>query len=103
MRRRKFGNKHCVIDGLKFHSLKEGARYRELKLLQSAGKIKDLKLQVKFDIKIHCTKVCTYIADFTYLENGKYIVEDVKGMRTAVFNLKKKLLKAVRGIDIRIT
>lgn len=47
--------------------------------------------------------ICTYYADFTYWEKGKYIVEDKKGVRTPVFNLKKKLLKAILGIDILIT
>jgi hypothetical protein len=42
------------------------------------------------------------VADFTYIQDEKYIVEDYKGVETAVFRLKKKLMLAVHGIDIKI-
>lgn len=47
-------------------------------------------------------KVCVYVADFVYLDlfDGKEIVEDAKGYRTAIYKLKKKLMKAVHSIDI---
>lgn len=96
-----------TIDGITFDSKLEASRYRELKLMVKAGTIKDLKLQVPFDlvpkhtiegITIRATK---YIADFTYTENGVYIVEDTKGFKTAEYKRKKKQMFQRYGIEIR--
>ncbi len=89
------------IDGIVFASKKEARRYQELKLLQKAKKIHMLELQPKFPIVINKVKVCTYIADFEYMENGFRIIEDVKGMKTPVYRLKKKLVQAVYGIEVK--
>ena len=51
-------------------------------------------------IKVNGISVCTYKADFTYIENGESITEDVKGYKTAIYKLKKKLMKVVNNIDI---
>lgn len=70
----KYGNKKtCGYD-----SKKEYQRALVLKNLQANNAISDLKEQVKFAIEINNVKVCTYIADFTYIENGVYVVEDVR-------------------------
>ncbi len=89
-----------VRDGIKFASASEARRYRELKLLQSAGAISDLKLQVKYPCVVNGVKVCDYVSDFDYTEDGKRITEDVKGFKTPVYRLKKKLVKAIYGITI---
>ena len=91
-----------------FDSKWEAERYGQLVMLQRANQIRDLVTQVKFDIKINNEKICTYIADFTYYEKNKdgveeFIVEDAKGLETAVFRLKKKLMKAVNNIEIKIS
>jgi len=91
-----------------FDSKWEAERYGQLIMLQRANQIRDLVTQVKFDIKINNEKICTYIADFTYYEKNKdgveeFIVEDAKGLETAVFRLKKKLMKAVNNIEIKIS
>ena len=97
----KYNNKKTVINGITFHSKKEGLRYIELKQMQKKNKIFDLVLQPKFLIKINGVKICTYIADFTYKTGiGVVIVEDVNGFKTSIYRLKKKLMKAVLGIDI---
>ena len=103
----KYYNIKTVIDGIKFDSKKEAKRYQELKLLERTGEIKNLKLQVKFSIDIYGKHICNYIADFTYDVITKdrkthiaTIVEDCKGMKTPVYNLKKKLMLAVNGIAI---
>ena len=103
----KYRNKRVTIDGITFDSQREGRRYTELKLLEKAGYITDLKLQVPFELvptqrkdgKVISRKV-SYIADFTYMENGKYIVEDVKGCKTDVYRLKKALMMHVHGIEV---
>ncbi len=106
MRRRK--NKYGAIkvqyDGYKFDSKLEAARYKQLKLMESAGELSRLELQPKYPCEVNGKKVCTYIADFRYqLKNGDTVVEDVKGVETAVFKLKKKLVESLYpGVKIQI-
>ena len=84
-----------------FASAKEAKRYEELVLLEKAGEIADLKCQVVYKIVINDCHVCKYIADFTYLDRGnRKVVEDAKGYQTEVYKLKRKLMKAVHGIEI---
>ena len=94
----KYNAKLVEFDGFKFDSKKELKRYQELKMLEKAGKIKDLKLQPVFILQegfYYCGKAIrqiTYRADFEYVdEDGKVVVEDVKGFKTDVYKLKKKL------------
>lgn len=99
--RAKYLNKKTVVDGIKFDSQREATRYSVLKIMQVAGIISDLRLQVPYTITINGLKVCKYVADFVYIDNGREVVEDVKGMKTPTYNLKKKLMKAVHGIEIQ--
>ena len=101
--RPKYRNIKTTIDGITFDSKRESIRYCELKLLAKAKKIQNLRLQVPYVIRVNGEKICKYIADFVYVEDGQEIVEDVKGMRTREYVLKRKLMKAVFGIDIRET
>ncbi len=98
--RSKYGAKKTVVDGITFDSQAEATRYSVLKVIQAAGLIADLRLQVSYQITVNGKKVCRYVADFVYIENGKEVVEDVKGMKTPVYNLKKKLMEAVFGVVI---
>lgn len=96
-----------------YDSKKEARRAQELKLLEKAGQISNLKEQVKFVLipKQHGERECAYIADFTYDERisqgGWYsqqgVTEDCKGVRTAAFVIKRKLMLQVHGIRIRET
>lgn len=99
--RAKYRNKKTVVDGIKFDSQREATRYSVLKIMQSAGVISGLRLQVPFVIMVNGVKVCKYVADFVYIEKANQVVEDVKGMKTPTYNLKKKLMKAVYGIEIQ--
>ena len=101
----KFGAKKTIVDGITFDSKWESERYGQLKAMERGGIVTDLELQVKYDIVINDIKICKYIADFVYKEESpdgkiKEIVEDAKGFETPEFKLKKKLMKAVHGIDI---
>ena len=80
----------------------EGRRYSELKLMQRAGEISGLQCHPKFSLDVNGMHVCTYIADFAYIEarSGLWVVEDVKGIRTALYSLKKKLMRACHGIEV---
>lgn len=99
----KYHNKPIVIDGIYFPSQKQGARYQELKLMERAGVIEQLRCEVPYNLDVNKKRVAVYRADFVYLENGKEIVEDVKGVRTPVYRLKAKLMHALYGIQIRET
>ena len=97
----KYRNRKTEAGGHMFASQKEAKRYGELQTMEKAGEIADLKLQVRFPIKVNDKKVCSYVADFVYLDKGnRLIVEDVKGYRTTVFILKAKLFEAVYGFAI---
>lgn len=95
----KYKNKKTVVDGIEFDSLKEARRYEELKLLAKGGVIKDLELQPVFELvpkQKHNGKTirkASYIADFKYtdIQSGITVVEDVKGFKTDVYKLKKKI------------
>jgi len=100
------GNKYGAIKteyaGVIYDSKKEAGRARELDLWLKTGEITGLERQVKFPIIINGVKVFTYIADFTYYYKGQQVIEDVKGMRTQIFNLKKKCVEAQYGVKINL-
>jgi hypothetical protein len=96
----KYGNQNTYIDGIRFVSKREGARYRELKLLEQAKQISNLTLQPRFDLRVAGLLICIYVADFQYFEKGKLVVEDTKGFRTREYVIKRKLMKAIRGIEV---
>jgi len=96
----KYNARKKTVDGIIFDSAAEARRYRELQAQAALGQISDLSLQQPYPIEINGLHVCTYIADFVYTRGGLLIVEDVKGMRTPVYELKAKLMRAVHGIEI---
>lgn len=87
-RRRKYGNTPTVVDGIRFDSLREANRYSELKLMERAGEISDLRLQVRYQLCVNGVKVCTYVADFVYVRDGITVVSDAKGVRTRDYILE---------------
>lgn len=97
----KYHSKKTECDGITFDSKKEARRYQELKLLEKAGEITDLKLQPEFELIPSFRKngktfrKTAYRADFSYFDrsSGKTIVEDVKGFKTDVYKLKSKLFE----------
>jgi hypothetical protein len=104
---KKYGNKPVTIDGIWFQSTKEGKRWCELKLLERAGVITDLKRQVKFELTPETVRSdgkvedkSTYTADFVYTENGKNVIEDSKGFRTPDYKLLRKMMLFIHGIEI---
>ena len=101
-KRPKYGAKKTVVDGITFSSKKEAKRYEQLRLLLAAGSITDLKLQQRIRCVVNGVKVCDYVSDFSYYCRVKQDIvwEDVKGFKTDVYKLKKKLVKACTGIDI---
>ena len=112
VRRHKFNAKPTEVDGEYFASRREARRYRELKLLLYAGRIRDLVLQPEYPLHIvklyrngwpiEIATVAKYIGDFEYTDcqSGEIKTEDTKGFRTAVYRLKQKLMAAIHGIHI---
>lgn len=105
-KRSKYSNKKTEVDGHTFDSIKEAKRYGELKLMQKAGLIGFLELQVVYELKVNEQKICNYIADFVYVDakTGEKVVEDVKSEPTrkiAKYRQKKKLMKAIYNIEIK--
>lgn len=108
----KYHNKKVIANGVVFDSQKEARRYQELLLLEKAGEITDLKRQEKFVVipKQHedysqkkgkvIERECVYIADFTYYRGEEFIVEDVKGVKTKDYIIKRKLMLYQFGIRV---
>lgn len=104
----KYHNKKIVYGGITFDSIKEMKYYLYLRYNQQMGKIKDLELQKEFELqpkyKLNNKTIrrITYKADFTYktTADDKLHVIDVKGFRTDVYRLKKKMFEYKYGIEI---
>jgi Protein of unknown function (DUF1064) len=110
--RSKYGAIKTVVDGITFDSKREAVRYVELKILEKTGDVIDLRCQTPFRIEVNGKEIARYYADFTYKEridrplegvpyHYSFVAEDAKGVRTAVYKLKKKLVEAQYGIVIR--
>ena len=99
-----------VVDGHRFPSKKEAARYSELKLGEAAGIIRGLELQKRYPLIVNGVPVFKrgYYADFVYEEKDrsgqwKQVVEDAKGFETETFQIKARLMLALYGIEVRRT
>jgi hypothetical protein len=99
----KFGNVKTELDGIVFDSNREAKRYVQLRFMEKAGMIRDLLLQVEFQLNDGGTHSLKYIADFVYTETrtGNQVVEDAKGHRTKEYKQKRKLMKKIYGIEIK--
>jgi hypothetical protein len=94
-RRNKFHAIRTDVDGIVFDSKLEAKRYRELLILQAAGEICLLSLQVPYVLILNNSLICKYIVDFEYRMGEKLIAEDVKGMLLPATAIKIKLAKAL--------
>lgn len=114
--------KVTTSDGIQHDSQKEARRWCELRLLERAGKITDLRRQVEFELipaqyesyeryskkggKLAdgmrlVERKCSYVADFVYIENGVKVVEDTKGVKTKDYIIKRKLMLYVHHVRIK--
>lgn len=100
----KYRNEKATYNGTTFDSKRERDRYCDLLLLERAGRIHDLRLQVPYVVipKQQGERECVYKADFVYsTSDGMTVVEDAKGMRTREYIIKRKLMLLVHGIRVR--
>ena len=109
MKNKYHAQKVRLPDGTVFDSKREYNRWQELKILQQAHVIEQLKRQVKFDLipfqkaenGMPAERGVQYIADFTYLQNGRLVVEDAKGKRTPEYIIKRKLMRWIHKIAVK--
>jgi hypothetical protein len=94
----KFGAKQTVQDGIKFASKKEAARYNQLKTLQEKGEVLFFLRQVPFHLPGNVKYVCDFLV---FWVNGNVTVEDVKGFKTDIYTLKKKIVETTYPIEIQ--
>lgn len=105
----KYHARKTTVDGITFDSKREADRYLVLKGMEEAGAIEGLRRQVRyelvpaFDVDGRHYRPVFYVADFVYVEDGREVVEDVKGMRTDVYGLKSKLFARRYGMSIKET
>lgn len=105
----KYGNKKTELFGIVFDSKREAERWWELVMMERAGEIVDLRRQVSFDLIPECrtrsgriVRGTKYVADFVYRDKeGRTVVEDAKGYKTKEYQIKKKLMLWVQGIEIQ--
>lgn len=103
----KYNNKKTVIDGITFDSKREANRYMELRQMQRFGEISNLRMQVPYELQPAFAlgkkriRPIRYIADFVYTEKGREVIEDAKGKRTDVYDLKRKMFAYKYGQEIR--
>lgn len=105
----KYHNRKTTVEGYTFDSVAESRRYSALRLMQMGGAISGLTvhpvyvLQDTFKQNGRTYRAITYEADFAYFENGRIVVEDLKGFRTEVFRIKEKLFrKLYPHLELRI-
>jgi len=107
-KKNKYNNTKVEYKGIRFDSIKEMKHYQLLEYLQRIGEIKELKLQVpyelipKYKINNKTVRKTTYIADFTYIttKDDKLHIVDTKGFKTDVYRLKKKLFEYKYGVEV---
>ena len=103
----KYSSTKTNVDGIGFDSKKEAEFYAELKLREKAGEITHLRLQPRYLLQEAFKhegkqyREMEYVADFEYIENGETVVVDVKGFRTAVYMIKRKLFLYKYGSSIK--
>lgn len=102
----KYHARKVTIDGHTFDSIKEADRYCELKMQEKAGYIRDLELQPVYTLQEAFTcrgrkeRAITYRADFRYKRGDDVVVEDVKGMKTDVYKIKRKMFLKRYGKEL---
>jgi len=112
LRKHKYGAQSVTVDGHRFDSKAEAKRYGELKMLERAGEVWNLKVHPRFDLHArfmpnsdnahkHVVKIGVYEADFQYeADEGQLLIEDVKGVPTPLYRWKKKHFEAEYGMEI---
>lgn len=98
-KKNKFRAVRTEVNGIMFASKKEAKRYSDLRYLELSGEITRLVTQKRYKLAVNGKEICVYVADFVYEQNGRVVVEDVKGYKAKaawdVYRLKRELFKAL--------
>lgn len=105
-KKHKFGATRTQVNGVWFDSKKESETYKKLLILEQAGMITDLRLQVPFVLvpKNGKERAVKYVADFTFIENGLHVVADAKSeitRKNRAYIIKRKLMLSKHGVKIK--
>ena len=97
----KYRNRPTTVDGIRFASALEARQWGRLRLLALAGRVVQIERQPRFPLVVNGYPVGTYVADFrvTYAD-GTVAVQDCKGVRTPLYRLKRKLVRALYGFEL---
>lgn len=103
-KKRKYRNVPVTVDGLRFDSKREAAYYGELKIREKAGEVSALALQPSFELLNDGGKKTRYVADFAFWDHvaDRFRIVDVKGFETRIFQMKKRMMKVLKGIDVEV-
>lgn len=113
-KRNKYKNTKVVINGVKYDSKFEASELLKLKKYQEYGLIKDLIFKPKYEFIVNGEPIkyvgkkrsnkLTYTADAKYYDNKlrQTVVVDIKGFETAVFKIKRALMKSINGIEVQL-
>lgn len=104
-KRSKYGNRKVVVDGRKYDSQAEAAYGERLLLRERVGEVGGVEMHPRF--KLLGPKgelICVYVADFAFWDHAedRFRVVDVKGVETDVFKLKRKMMQALKGIEVEV-
>lgn len=101
----KFGAKRTEFDGITFDSQREAEIYRDLKVLETAGRISGFERQRKFNLIVNGEIIGSYKADFAFIDHdqyGRFRVIDVKGVVTRDFRRVKRIIKAIYNMEVDV-
>lgn len=101
----KFGARKTAVNGITFDSQREAEVYRDLKLLEAAGRISGFERQRKFNLVVNGVIIGSYRADFAFIDHGqdgRFRVVDVKGVVTRDFRRTQKIIKAAYNIEVEV-
>lgn len=98
----KYNAKRTTVNNLTFDSKREANRYLDLLSREQVGEIRELVCKPRWELIVNRQKIGRYTADFSYIDqSGIFVVEDAKGVRTRDYILRKKLMRALYGIEVK--
>lgn len=104
-KRAKYRNVSVTVDGIRFASKREAAYYGQLQQREKVGEVCGVELQPRFPLLGNKGElICTYVADFAFWDQreDRFRVIDVKGVETEAFKLKRRMMRALRGIEVEV-
>jgi hypothetical protein len=110
-KRRKYRNKHVIVGSQHFDSMREAKRWLVLQGKEQRGEIRHLERQVTYQLapsvriagEKRARPALRFKVDFRYVEKGEIVIEDAKGFSDTAFRIRQHLMKAIHGLDVRLS